>query len=104
MVFEGLYKKNMFFTDDMFFFQKTCQTTFFLWSIKQNKNFCLKIMNASLRRKNSQELIFAKDTHLGPLWIKVQPVYEPAFDQPILKFFVINADSLFAKNGKLTTR
>ena len=30
--------------------------------------------------------------------------YKPGFDQSILKIFVINADSLFAKYGKLTTR
>ena len=31
-------------------------------------------------------------------------LYEPDFDQSILKIFVINVDSLFAKYGKLTTR
>ena len=64
----------MFFKDDMFFSKKTWQKKHvFLWSIKQNINF-LKIMNASLRRKKCQELIFAEDTYLSPLWVQVQPV------------------------------
>ena len=60
---------------------------------QKNKNFCLKITNASLRRKKKyQELIFAEDP------------YEPGLSQSILKIFVINDDSMFAKCGKLTTR
>ena len=52
------------------------------------------------KEKKCQELIFAEGIYLGPLWVQVQPV--PAWFKSFLKSFVINADSLFAKYGKLT--
>ena len=49
----------------MFFSKKKTRQkhTRLLWSIKQKKNFCSKIMNASLRKKKCQDLIFAEDTY-----------------------------------------
>ena len=73
MVFEDLYKKNMFFKDDVFYFP---EKTRFLWSTKQNKNFCLQIMNVSLIRKSNVKSLFVLKTltYLGPIWVQVQPV------------------------------
>ena len=99
----------MFFSkkNTVFFFKKKHgkKTLAFLWSMKQNRNFCSKIMNASLKRKKKKKTVqslFLLKTHT---WTPYEySPYKPGFDQPILKIFVINTDSLFAKYGKLTTR
>ena len=105
MVFEDLY--NMLFSKKtLFLFQKKTwqKNTCFLWSIKQNKNFCSKIMNASLTRKKIVKSLFLlKTLTWAPYGYRYSP-YESGFDQSILKILVINAVSLFAKYGKLTTR
>ena len=67
-----------------------------LFIVDKTKTFFRKLRMLLYDGKKCQELIFAEDTYLNP--------FEPGFDQSILKIFVINADSLFAKYGKLTTR
>ena len=56
----------------------------------------------SKKEKKCQELIFAEDTYLAPYGYRYSP-YDPGFEHSILKIFVVNADSLFAKYCKLTT-
>ena len=84
MVCEDLYKKSMFFKDDMFFFQK--DTVFFFKKILAKKHMFFMIDKTkqkllfenyecfSNKEKKCQELIFAEDTYLGPLKVQVQPV------------------------------
>ena len=90
----------------LFLFQKKRgkKNLCFLWSIKQSKNFCLKIMNASLRRKKNVKSLFLLKTLTWARYGYRYSSYEPGFYQSVLKIFVIITDSLFAKYGKLTTR
>ena len=55
------------------------------------------------KEKNVKSLFLLK-TLTWALYGYRYSLYEPGFDQSILKTFVINADSLFAKYGKLATR
>ena len=54
------------------------------------------------KKENVMSLFLLKTLTWAPYGYRYSP-YEPGFDQSILKIFVINADSLFAKYGKLTT-
>ena len=82
----------MFFKDDMFFMvDKTKQRLLF-------ENYeCFS------KKKNVKNLLLLKTLTRAPYGYRYNP-YEPGFDQSILKIFVINANSLFAKYDKLTTR
>ena len=57
----------------------------------------------SKKEKNVKILFLLKTLTWAPYGYRYSP-YEPGFDQSILKIFIINADSLFAKYCKLTTR
>ena len=88
-----------------FFFKKQLANKhmFFMVDITKQK-LCSKIMNAFLRRKKNVKSLFLRKTLTwAPYGYRYSP-YVPGFDQSILKIFVINADSLFAKYDKLTTR
>ena len=57
----------------------------------------------SKKEKNVKSLFLLKAITYVPYGCRYSP-HEPGFDQSILKIFVINAVSLFAKYGKLTAR
>ena len=76
MVFEDLYKKNMFFKDDMFFFKITWQKKYMFFVVDKTKQKLLfkNYECFSKKEKKYQELIFAEGTYLSPLWVQVQPI------------------------------
>ena len=83
------------------FLKMTCfQKTFFqenlFFMVDKTKTFVRKVR----RKKNVKSLFLLKTLTWAP---DGYSPYEPGFAQSILKIFVINADSLFAKYGKLTT-
>ena len=83
MVFEDLYKKKHDFKDDIFFSKKTCsffkknlakKNTCFFMVDKTKQKLLFENYECFSKEKKFQELIFAEDTYLGPLWVQVQPV------------------------------
>ena len=93
----------MFFKDDMFFFQNLAKTyVFMVDKTKQKLLFENYISFSKKEKKNVKSLFLVKTLTWASYGYRYIP-YEPGFDQSILKIFVINADSLFAKYGKLST-
>ena len=94
MVLEDLYKKVFFFQKELMFcmVKKTKQKLLF-----ENYECFSKMKN------NVKSLFLLKTLTCASYGYRYSP-NEPGFDLTILKIFVVNADSLFAKSGKLTTR
>ena len=80
MVFKDLYKKHVFlkmtfFFQNSVFFKKAWQKHMFFMVYKTKQKLLFENYECiSKKEKKCQELIFAEDTYLGPLWVQVQPV------------------------------